>query len=181
MQIHSTAPGYVCSQKQTQVKVYLNSSLKALSCKYWKFRSAAPTGSNLYFITGEKKSASRIKNDGNLSQQWWLIYNLSDGLNKQRASLGTLSLYTAEGKQRVSRGEAGKEESRRIRCGSGLSEARTIAVSYREMGSCATCEKLCLHGELMTLIYEECRKSSPLWHSCHSEPNFPCITFAPLR
>lgn len=81
-------------------KKNLNSSksLKTVKCKYWIFRSREPSGNNSYFIIREKKRASSIRSDGNLSQQWRLICNLSDGLDKQR-ELGTLSSYLTEGEK----------------------------------------------------------------------------------
>lgn len=44
--------------------------------------------------------------------------------------------------------------------------------------SCTTCEKLSLHGELMSLIYEVHTNTTPLWPACFSEPNFPGISFS---
>lgn len=144
-----------------------------------------PTGNNSYFITREKKKKSvcSIRDDGNRSQQWWLICDLSDGLDKQRDPGSLLSLIYVwkqtemRGRERERKKRAGEWEAVLI----GLSQA-SVRLGPRGRGAPALhVEKLCLHGELMTLIYEESMKSGPLWRGCHSEPNFPCITFAALR
>lgn len=95
-----------------------------------------------------------------------------------------MSSYLTEGEQTETKEETEERKTRtreREVVMIGLSRARLWLFPRGRVGCCAACEKFYLHGELMTLIYEECMKSSPQWPGCHSEPNFPCITFAVLR
>lgn len=88
----------------------------------------------IYNKRKKKKSASSIRDDGNLSQQWWLICNLSDGLDKQ-GELGSLSSYITEGEQTETK-EREEDESREKEKWCWLGCVRPGFVPEEEGGSC---------------------------------------------